>query len=56
MTLIVYRCYDTKEEEACFLVADADAAKAYLDTNPPPPEGFGHRAGYYFFEEGHEAP
>ena len=50
MQLIVYRCYDDKEEEACFLVTDEAAAKDYLDGNPPPPEGFEHRDGYYFFE------
>lgn len=55
MQLIVYRCYDDKEEEACFLVTDEAAAKDYLDGNPPPPEGFAHRPGYYFFEP-HEGP
>ena len=51
MKLIVYRCYDDLEEEACFTVVDADSAKYYLDTNPGAPHGFEHRDGYYFFED-----
>ena len=50
MFLIVYRCYDNREEEACFLVHSEQEAKNYLDRNPDPPYGFGHRKGYYFFE------
>lgn len=51
MFLIVYRCFDNKEEEACFLVNSAEEAKDYLDKNPNAPYGFEHRKGYYFFEE-----
>jgi hypothetical protein len=50
MYLIVYRCYDNKEEEACFSVYDADVAKEFLDCNPAAPDGFEDRPGYYFYE------
>lgn len=56
MYLIVYRCYDNQEDESCFLVDDADAALAYLDTRPSPPAGFEHREGYYYFEDHGEIP
>ena len=49
--LIVYRCYDNQEEEACFLVRDMEAAKRFLDSQPFSPDGFEDREGYYFFEE-----
>ena len=48
--LVVYRCYDDCEEEACFLVATAEEAKSFMDENPSPPDGFEDRPGYYFFE------
>ena len=51
MYLVVYRCYDNQEEEACFLVNDVKEAKAFLDRAPKPPEGYEDRAGYYFFEK-----
>jgi hypothetical protein len=51
MFLIVYRCFDNKEEESCFLVNSVNEAKDYLDRNPGPPYGFESRKGYYFFEE-----
>lgn len=49
MALLVYRCCDDHEEESCFIAPVADV-KAYLDQNPPPPMGYEHRPGYYFFE------
>ncbi len=54
MQLIVYRCYDDQEEEAMFLVKGAEEAKAFLDKNPPRPEGFEDRPGYYFFEDAYQ--
>ena len=48
--LVVYRCYDNQEEEACFLLENAESAKEFLDTNPSAPDGYEDRAGYYFFE------
>jgi hypothetical protein len=50
MVLIVYRCYDNKEEESMFLVESEDQAKTWLDTKPARPLGFEDRDGYYFFE------
>ena len=48
--LIVYRCYDNHEEESCFVVENEAAAKEFLDANPPAPDGYEDRPGYYFFE------
>jgi hypothetical protein len=48
--LVVYRCFDDQEEEACFLVNSNEEAKDFLDGNPSPPDGFLDREGYYFFE------
>lgn len=56
MYLIVYRCYDNKEEESCFLVYDADGAKEFLDCNPAAPDGFEDRPGYYFYEYHDDLP
>jgi hypothetical protein len=50
MLLIVYRCYDNREEESMFLVNSEQEAKDWLDTNPARPIGFESRDGYYFFE------
>lgn len=51
MYLIVYRCIDIPEDEACFLLETEDEAKAYVRDTKTPPEGYENRPGYYFYEE-----
>lgn len=48
--LVVYKCTDDGEVEACFFEYDHQVALNYIATAQPP-EGFEHRPGYYFIEK-----
>lgn len=48
--LIVYKCIDNGEEEACFFEQSFVNASNYIAYAAPPP-GFEHREGYYFIED-----
>lgn len=49
--LIVYKCVDTGEEEACFFEEDIDVARDFIENATIRPDGFEDREGYYFMEE-----
>lgn len=48
--LIVYKCTDNDEEEACFIVLDKTDGEKYI-TSALPPKGYEDRPGYYFIED-----
>lgn len=49
--LIVYKCTDDGEEEACFLIDCYKDQAAHYCAELPKPQGFEDRPGYYSFKE-----
>ena len=50
MYLIVYKCNDNGEAEACFVESNFEKAIEYIKTAKPP-TGFEKRDGYFFLED-----